>query len=134
METNANPQATIAIICAVVLACALGVCLIIMLRKKIIKPETLTHAAELLDGVAVSGSGFVANLAEYARIAVHAVEQLAKTGIISGGTDKKEAAMDYVRQLAQTDKVPLSPDDLKTADVLIEAAVNELPRNQSKGG
>ena len=79
----------------------------------------------------IVGSGFIAQIAEYARIAVHAVEQLAKTGVIEKDNDtKKQTAMEYVQQFAKVDEVTLSPADLETADLLVEAAVAELPRNK----
>lgn len=119
-------------IAAIALAALIGIALIYLLKKKIIKPETITQTAELLDGIEVVGSGFIQQLAEYARIAVHAVEQLAKTGVIEKDNDmKKKAAMEYVQTFAKIDDVSLSPADLDTADVLIEAAVNELPRNKT---
>ncbi len=119
-------------IAAIVLAALTGITLIYLLKKKIIKPETVTQAAELLDGIEVVGSGFIQQLAEYARIAVHAVEQLAKQGVIEKNNDtKKKTALEYVQTFAKIDDVSLSPADLDTADVLIEAAVNELPRNKT---
>jgi hypothetical protein len=126
MDTN-----TWLAIIAIVLSCGLGVGLIYLYKKKIIKAETLTQAATLLDGVDIVGSGFIAQIAEYARIAVHAVEQLAKTGVIEKDNDtKKQTAMEYVQQFAKVDEVTLSPADLETADLLVEAAVAELPRNK----
>ena len=119
-------------IAAIVLAALTGITLIYLLKKKIIEPETVTQAAELLDGIEVVGSGFIQQLAEYARIAVHAVEQLAKQGVIEKNNDtKKKTALEYVQTFAKIDDVSLSPADLDTADVLIEAAVNELPRNKT---
>lgn len=119
-------------VAAIALSVLIGIALIWMIKKKIIKPETLTQAAELIDGVAVTGDGFIAKLAEYARIAVRAVEQLAKNGVIGRDNGvKKETAMTYLQQFAKTDEVTLSPADLETADLLIEAAVNELPRNKA---
>ena len=118
-------------IAAIALSVLIGIVLIYLLKKKIIKPETLTQAAELIDSVAVSGDGFIAKLAEYARIAVRAVEQLAKTGVIGSDNGvKKETAMTYLQQFAKTDEVSLSPSDLETANLLIEAAVNELPHSK----
>ena len=126
MDTN-----TWLAIIAIVLSCGLGVGLIYLYKKKIIKAETLTQAATLLDGVDIVGSGFIAQIAEYARIAVHAVEQLAKTGVIEKDNEvKKQTAMEYVQQFAKVDEVTLSPSDLETADLLVEAAVAELPRNK----
>ena len=126
MDTN-----TWLAIIAIVLSCGLGVGLIYLYKKKVIKAETLTQAATLLDGVDIVGSGFIAQIAEYARIAVHAVEQLAKTGVIEKDNDtKKQTAMEYVQQFAKVDEVTLSPADLETADLLVEAAVAELPRNK----
>ena len=119
-------------IAAIALAALIGIALIYLLKKKIIKPETITQTAELLDGIEVVGSGFIQQLAEYAKIAVHAVEQLAKQGVIEKNNDtKKKAALEYVQTFAKIDDVSLSPADLDTADVLIEAAVNELPHTKN---
>ena len=119
-------------IAAIALAVLIGIVLIYLLKKKFIKPETVTQAAELLDGIEVVGSGFIQQLAEYAKIAVHAVEQLAKQGVIEKNNEtKKKTALEYVQTFAKIDEVSLSPADLDTADVLIEAAVNELPRNKN---
>ena len=119
-------------IAAIALAVLIGIMLIYLLKKKFIKPETVTQAAELLDGIEVVGSGFIQQLAEYAKIAVHAVEQLAKQGVIEKNNEtKKKTALEYVQTFAKIDEVSLSPADLDTADVLIEAAVNELPRNKN---
>ena len=119
-------------IAAIALAALIGITLIYLLKKKIIKPETITQTADLIDGIEVVGSGFIQQLAEYARIAVHAVEQLAKQGVIEkDNAVKKRTAMEYLQTFAKVDEVSLSPGDLDTADVLIEAAVNELPRNKT---
>ena len=119
-------------IAAIALAALIGITLIYLLKKKIIKPETITQTADLIDGIEVVGSGFIQQLAEYARIAVHAVEQLAKQGVIEkDNAVKKRTAMEYLQTFAKVDEVSLSPGDLDTADVLIEAAVNELPRNNT---
>lgn len=119
-------------IAAIALAALIGIVLIYLLKKKIIKPETITQTADLIDGIEVVGSGFIQQLAEYARIAVHAVEQLAKQGVIErDNAVKKQTAMEYLQTFAKIDEVSLSPGDLDTADVLIEAAVNELPRNKT---
>ena len=119
-------------IAAIALAVLIGIMLIYLLKKKFIKPETVTQAAELLDGIEVVGSGFIQQLAEYAKIAVHAVEQLAKQGVIEKNNEtKKKTALEYVQTFAKIDEVSLSPADLDTADVLIEAAVNELPPNKT---
>lgn len=119
-------------VAAIALAVLIGIVLIYLLKKKIIKPETITQTAELLDGIEVVGSGFIQQLAEYAKIAVRAVEQLAKQGIIEKNNDtKKRTALEYVQKFAKIDDVSLSPADLDTADVLIEAAVNELPRTKN---
>ena len=119
-------------VAAIALAVLIGIVLIYLLKKKIIKPETITQTAELLDGIEVVGSGFIQQLAEYAKIAVRAVEQLAKQGVIEKNNDtKKKIALEYVQKFAKIDDVSLSPADLDTADVLIEAAVNELPRTKN---
>ena len=118
---------------ATILSLGIGAGLIYLIRKQVITLDFLTHAGYALDEVQIQGSGFIATLAEYARLAVRAVEQLAKIGAIPKDNEtKKSAAIDYVQHLAKVDEVSLSPADLETADMLIEAAVNELPRNQPK--
>ena len=44
---------------------------------------------------------------------------------------KKKTAMVYVQQFAQADEIELTTGDLNTADLLIEAAVNELPHKEA---
>lgn len=120
-------------IAAVVLAALAAACVVYLYKNKVIKAETLEHAADLLDSITIEGTGFIALLADYARIAVRAVEQLAKTGVIErDNKKKKQAAMDYVERLAKADEVELDENMMRTVDMLIEAAVNELPRNQNK--
>lgn len=115
---------------AIFVACVIAAVLIWAVRKKVIALETVTHAGDLLDSIPVTGDGFVALLYQYARMAVHAVEQLAKTGVIEKTPEtKKAAAVEMVEQFAAIDAVELGTADRKAADALIEAAVQELPRN-----
>lgn len=115
---------------AIFCACVIAAALIWMVRKQIIGLETVEHASDLLDSFDVTGDGFVALLYQYARMAVHAVEQLAKTGMIDKTPEsKKAAAMEYVETFAKIDAVELGKADREAADALIEAAVAELPRN-----
>lgn len=126
-----NDPALWTAIAAVCLALIVGIALIVLIRKKIIPIGAIEQTADLLDTIEVSGDGFASKLYEYVKIAVHAVEQLAKTGVIENkGASKKAAAMEYTEQIAKADEIELTPEEKAVADLMIEAAVAELPRNQ----
>lgn len=121
--------ATIAAVIAIIVA----VVLIVLLKKKVITADTVENTSELLETIAIPGNGFASKLYEYVVIAVHAVEQLANTGIIENiGTAKKTAAIQYTEQIAKADEIILSDEELAVADLMIEAAVADLPRNQKE--
>lgn len=122
-----------AAIAAVALATIVGIMLIVLIRKHIIPIEAVEETSELLGTLDVSGNGFAVKLYEYVKIAVSAVEQMAKTGVIENkGAAKKAAAMDYTEQIAKADEIELTPEEKAVADLMIEAAVAELPRNQKE--
>lgn len=126
-----NDPALWTAIAAVCLALIVGIALIVLIRKKIIPIGAIEQTADLLDTIEVSGDGFASKLYEYVKIAVHAVEQLAKTGVIENkGASKKAAALEYTEQIAKADEIELTPEEKAVADLMIEAAVAELPRNQ----
>ena len=126
-----NDPALWTAIAAVCLALIVGITLIVLIRKKIIPIGAIEQTADLLDTIEVSGDGFASKLYEYVKIAVHAVEQLAKTGVIENkGASKKAAALEYTEQIAKADEIELTPEEKAVADLMIEAAVAELPRNQ----
>lgn len=126
-----NDPALWTAIAAVCLALIVGMALIVLIRKKIIPIGAIEQTADLLDAIEVSGDGFASKLYEYVKIAVHAVEQLAKTGVIENkGASKKAAALEYTEQIAKADEIELTPEEKAVADLMIEAAVAELPRNQ----
>ena len=126
-----NDPALWTAIAAVCLALIVGIALIVLIRKKIIPIRAIEQTADLLDTIEVSGDGFASKLYEYVKIAVHAVEQLAKTGVIENkGASKKAAALEYTEQIAKADEIELTPEEKAVADLMIEAAVAELPRNQ----
>ena len=126
-----NDPALWTAIAAVALALIVGIALIVLIRKKIIPIEAIEQTTDLMDTIEVSGDGFAAKLYEYVKIAVHAVEQLAKTGVIENkGASKKAAALEYTEKIAKADEIELTPEEKAVADLMIEAAVAELPRNQ----
>lgn len=123
-------------IVAIVASVALGVSLILMLKKQVIDPEVLTGTAEVLQGLPVQeGSGVFGLLLKYAATAVLTVEQLVQTGKI-GKTDeeRKTEALDIVRKAAEVDGIEYGEKEEIIASACIEAKVQQLPRNQPVSG
>lgn len=114
---------------AVLLACISAAALIYLVRKQIISANTVEHVGDLLDSIEITGSGFTSQLFEYARMAVHAVEQLAKNGEITKG-ERKDTALSLVDTYALIDSVDLTDQDKVALDSIIEAAVSELPKSE----
>ena len=77
------------------------------------------------------GSGLFGKIYEYSRAAVLTVEQLVKTGQIAKEDQaRKDKAMEIVEQAAKVDEVPFGAAESEMASLCIEAAVQQLPRNQ----
>lgn len=109
-----------------VIAIAFAVVLIILYRKNKINEEYLRMLAEYLDTVD-DGEGVVPLLAQYAKRAVLAVEQLVKAGVLEKTNQgRKDMAMQIVAEYATADGIELNDADKAAADSLIEAEVFEL--------
>lgn len=130
MDMNSY-AALIGIVVGLVVAAAM----IFLFKKRIITTETVEKTGELMETIDLSDNFLIERIADYARLAVFAVEQLAKNGKIQpDGESKKQAAMDYVTSFAQADHIDLQEElvdgSLETVGVLIEAAVMDLPKNR----
>lgn len=117
---------------ALVVALIVGVALIVMIRKGFVQGETLSGVAALFQALPVTmGSGLFGKILEYSQTAVLTVEQLVKTGQIQPDDKaRKDAAMHMVEQAANVDEVPFGAAENEIASLCIEAAVQQLPRNQ----
>lgn len=119
---------------ALVIALIVGIALIVMVRKGFVQGETLTGVADLFQALPVTmGSGLFGKILEYSQTAVLTVEQLVKTGQIKKEDQaRKDAAMHMVECAAHVDEVPFGAAESEVASLCIEAAVQQLPRNQQK--
>lgn len=125
-----NENTTILIALAV--AVLVGFALLLLYMKKVIKKDTLEQIVETVQAMPVTmGSGLFGKIYEYSRAAVLTVEQLVKTGQIKKDNEvRKDAAMHIVEQAAKVDEVPFGAAESEIASLCIEAAVQQLPRNQ----
>ena len=119
-------------IIALVVAVLLGFVLLVLYMKKVIRKDTLEQIVETVKDMPVTmGSGLFGKIYEYSRAAVLTVEQLVKTGQIKKDNEvRKDAAMHIVEQAAKVDDVPFGAAESEIASLCIEAAVQQLPRNQ----
>lgn len=119
-------------IIALVVAVLLGFVLLVLYMKKVIRKDTLEQIVETVKDMPVTmGSGLFGKIYEYSRAAVLTVEQLVKTGQIKKDNEvRKDAAMHIVEQAAKVDEVPFGAAESEIASLCIEAAVQQLPRNQ----
>ena len=118
---------------ALAVAAVIGFTLLVLIVKKVIRKETVEGIADVIREMPVTmGSGLFGKIYEYSRAAVLAVEQLVKTGAIEKEDEaRKDAAMHIVQQAAQVDDVPFGAAESEMASACIEAAVQQLPRNQA---
>ena len=119
-------------IIALVVAVLLGFVLLVLYMKKVIRKDTLEQIVETVKDMPVTmGSGLFGKIYEYSRAAVLTVEQLVKTGQIAKEDQaRKDKAMEIVEQAAKVDEVPFGTAESEMASLCIEAAVQQLPRNQ----
>ena len=117
---------------ALAVAAVIGFTLVILVVKKVIRKDTLEQIVETVKDMPVTmGSGLFGKIYEYSRAAVLTVEQLVKTGQIKKDNEvRKDAAMHIVEQAAKVDEVPFGAAESEIASLCIEAAVQQLPRNQ----
>ena len=118
---------------ALAVAAVIGFALLILIVKKVIRKETLESIADVICDMPVTmGSGLFGKIYEYSRAAVLAVEQLVKTGEIEKEDEaRKNEAMRIVEKAARVDDVPFGAAESEMASACIEAAVQQLPRNQA---
>lgn len=120
------------IMVALVVALIVSIAMIIMYQRKIIRADTISGVSEIFQSLPVTmGSGLFGKIWEYSKTAVLTVEQLVKTGQIQpDDQSRKNAAMQMVEQAAKVDEVPFGAAENEVASACIEAAVQQLPRNQ----
>ena len=120
-------------IIALAVAVLLGFALLVLYMKKVIRKDTLEQIVETVKDMPVTmGSGLFGKIYEYSRAAVLAVEQLVKTGEIEKEDEARKAeAMKIVEKAAKVDDVPFGAAESEMASACIEAAVQQLPRNQA---
>ena len=118
---------------ALAVAAVIGFTLLILIVKKVIRTETVEGIADVIRDMPVTmGSGLFGKIYEYSRAAVLAVEQLVKTGAIEKEDETRKAeAMKIVKKAAEVDDVPFGAAESEMASACIEAAVQQLPRNQA---
>lgn len=119
-------------IIALAVAVLVGFALLALYMKKVIRKDTLEQIVETVKDMPVTmGSGLFGKIYEYSRAAVLTVEQLVKTGQITKEDQaRKDKAMEIVEQAAKVDEVPFGAAESEMASMCIEAAVQQLPRNQ----
>ena len=122
---NENTSTLVALGVAVLV----GVALVLLIMKRVIRRETMDSLAEAVRGLPVTiGSGLFGKIYEYSRAAVLTVEQLVRRGDIShDDQERKDAAMTMVENAAKVDEVPFGAAESEIASLCIEAAVAELP-------
>ena len=120
-------------IIALAVAVLVGFALLVLYMKKVIRKDTLEQIVETVKDMPVTmGSGLFGKIYEYSRAAVLAVEQLVKTGEIEKEDEARKAeAMKIVEKAAKVDDVPFGAAESEMASACIEAAVQQLPRNQA---
>lgn len=114
------------LILAIAIAIVVGVILIILYRKEKINEEYLKMLEEYLDTID-DGDGIVPLLAQYAKKAVQAVEQMVKAGVLAKTNEgRKDMAVQIVKEFAAADGIDLSDADITATGALIEAEVYEM--------
>ena len=119
---------------ALAVAVLIGFAMLILYVRKAIKKETVEGIADVIRDLPVTmGSGLFGKIYEYSRTAVLTVEQLVKNGQVQpDDASRKDAALNMVEAAAKVDDVPFGAAESEVADMCIEAAVHELPRNKAK--
>ena len=119
-------------IIALAVAVLLGFALLALYMKKVIRKDTLEQIVETVKDMPVTmGSGLFGKIYEYSRAAVLTVEQLVNIGQIAKEDQvRKDKAMEIVELAAKVDEVPFGAAESEMASLCIEAAVQQLPRNQ----
>lgn len=122
-----DPVSIIALVVSLIVA---GVLIFLASRKKI-TIEAIEGAEKVLEGIPVMEGSPVSKIKEYAQIAVKAVEQLVKTGVIPREDGiRKDTAMTIIENAAKVDGLPYGAAEMDAASYCVEAEVQDLPRNQ----
>lgn len=117
-------------ISAIAIAAMVAIALIVLFRRGWITEGTVESIEDLMDSLPIAGAeGFIERLYTYCRLAVRAVEQMTKAGVLpKDNAARKEEAVKQVQSYADIDGVDLTDEDKAVMDALIEAAVCELPK------
>lgn len=109
-----------------VVAVGLMITLIILYKKNIVTEQYLSDLENYLDLID-DGEGIVPLLAQYARKAVYAVEQMVKAGVLQKTDEgRKNMATQIVVELAAADGVELDESSKTAVSSLIEAEVYQM--------
>lgn len=104
--------------------------LIYLYRKNYLDEQYLDILYNFIDDMD-DDYGIISLLANYAKIAVRAVEQMVAAGIIpKEDKDRKEKAEELVSEYATADGVELSDDEKQAASSLIEAEVYAMKQER----
>ena len=113
-------------IAKIVITIVFLVAVILLYYKNKINEEGINALIDYLDTID-DGVGIVPLLAEYAKKAVTAVEQMVKAGIIPKENEpRKNMATRIVKELAAADGIEVNEVDEIAIDSLIEAEVGEM--------
>jgi hypothetical protein len=95
---------------------------LVLWKKGIITVSTMKTVSNAIEGIATleTSESLMSKLIQYANIAFHAAEQLAKIGEIAA-EERKAKALELVKQYAVTDGTELTTTAIQTADSIIEA-------------
>ncbi|MCE5342773.1 MAG: hypothetical protein LLF96_04180 [Eubacteriales bacterium] len=95
---------------------------LVLWKKGIITVSTVSRVSDAIEGIATleTSESLMSKLIQYANIAFHAAEQLAKTSEIAA-EERKAKALELVNQYAVTDGIELTSAALQAADSIIEA-------------
>lgn len=114
----------LSIIAAVIALAGAGL-LFWLYRQGVLSKEGIAAVGSVLDDLHFEGS-FLATLAYYCSLAVKAVEQMVKAGVLEKDDGvRKDAAVDFVLNYAAVDGYELTDDDREAIGSLIEAKVYE---------
>lgn len=123
-------NATVGII-AVLVALVVGLMLVILYKRKVIDAELIEGIGGLMDAIKphVNSSPFW-ELMQFARMAVNAVEQMVKTGVVNkDDKSRKDKAMEIIQAAAISAGIDYGDAEREVASACIESEVHDLPRN-----
>lgn len=119
------------VIIALAIALILAGMLVFLFKKRIIDEKAISGVGQVLEGIPVEEGSPFAMIRNYAQVAVGAVEQLVKNGIIQRDNKaRKDAAMNMIEAAAKVDGLAYGAAEMEVAGFCVEAEVQELPRNK----